>query len=66
MVHLPLVLKLWFGKLFVDYVTAAYLSLEKSLVGRLADVEAGIVEPNLPVTVTMDAEGAEEPEVENL
>ena len=66
MVHLPLVLKLWFGKLFVDYVTAAYLSLERSLVERLAEVEAGIVEPNLPVTVTIEGDGAEEPETDNL
>lgn len=57
-------LKLWFGKLFVDYVAAYYLSLEKSLVGRLADVESSLVEPNLPVTVKVGTGASEEPEVE--
>jgi hypothetical protein len=53
-VHLPLVLKLWFGKMALDYSAASYLSVEKLFKGKLADIESDAVEPNLPVSATDD------------
>jgi hypothetical protein len=47
--RLPLVLKFWGGKLLLQYLAAQYLYVEQLLVQYLAEIETGIVEPNLPL-----------------
>jgi hypothetical protein len=49
-IHLPLVLKFWGGKIALQYLLEKYVNLEKEVVKWLADIETGILEPNLPVT----------------
>lgn len=50
LVHLPLVLKFWGGKLLFQYISSFYLKGEKSVLEYLTEVETAIVEPRLPVT----------------
>ena len=45
------------------YVLSFYLETEKELLGRLTELETGLIEPNLPVNV-LDAEAVEEDAVD--
>ena len=45
-------LKLWFGRIAIDYLVAAYLSMERKAIAVLAEIETDIVEPNLPVAAS--------------
>jgi hypothetical protein len=51
-VHLPLVIKFWFGKVLLQYVAEQYMVVEKWMAKALTDVESRILERRLPVTVT--------------
>jgi len=48
-VHLPLVLKIWGGKVLMQYLTTFYLSIENKALERLAELETQIIEPRLPL-----------------
>ena len=48
-VHLPLVLKFWGAKLLFQLLFDRYLSLEKFIALKLADLETSLIEPNLPI-----------------
>ena len=48
-VHLPLLLKYWGGKIVLQYMIMGWLSVEKTMLGYLTEVETSIVEPLLPV-----------------
>jgi hypothetical protein len=50
LVHLPLVLKFWGGKIMVQYLVSWYLTAEKSLLAYLTELETTVVEPRLPLT----------------
>ena len=50
LIHLPLVLKFWGGKLLFQYLFSFYLKGEKWILEYLTEVETAIVEPRLPVT----------------
>lgn len=58
LVHLPLVLKYWGGKIALTYVFQGYLMLENGLLEQLTDLETALVEPELPVNQGQD-EGRE-------
>ena len=51
-VHLPLVIKFWFGKVLLQYVAEQYMVVEKWMAKALTDVESRILERRLPVTAT--------------
>ena len=51
-VHLPLVIKFWFGKVLLQYVAEQYMVVEKWMAKALTDVESRILERRLPVTVS--------------
>jgi len=48
-VHLPLVLKFWGAKLLFQLLFDRYVSLEKFIALKLADLETSLIEPNLPI-----------------
>ena len=48
-VHLPLVLKYWGGKILLQYLATVYLNVESYFCEHLATVETALVEPGLPV-----------------
>lgn len=48
-VHLPLVLKYWGGKILLQYLARLYLNVESYFCEHLATVETALVEPGLPV-----------------
>jgi len=48
-VHLPLVLKFWGAKLLFQFLFERYLSIEKFISLKLANLETALIEPNLPV-----------------
>ena len=51
-VHLPLVLKFWGGKVLLQYLWDKYAIIEKVIAKSLTEVESSIIEKGLPVTVT--------------
>ena len=51
-VHLPLVLKFWGGKVLLQYLWDKYAVVEKIIAKSLTEVESSIIEKGLPVTVT--------------
>ena len=53
-VHLPLVLKFWGGKVLLQYFYDNYLVLEKLIAKSLTEMESSIIEKRLPVTVTAE------------
>ena len=63
-VHLPLVLKYWGGKVAAGYLFQGYLVLEKALLEQLTDWETAVVEPALPVDNEEEGEEEEEEEEE--
>ena len=53
-VHLPLVLKFWGGKVLLQYFYDNYLIVEKQIAKSLTEMESSIIERRLPVTVTAE------------
>lgn len=53
-VHLPLVLKFWGGKVLLQYFYDKYLVVEKQIAKSLTEMESTIIESRLPVTVTAE------------
>lgn len=51
-VHLPLVLKFWGGKVLLQYLWDKYAVVENVIAKSLTEVESSIIEKGLPVTVT--------------
>jgi hypothetical protein len=46
-VHLPLVLKFWLGKIVYEYLAAFYLKVEARLVEKIAEMETDLLEDNI-------------------
>ena len=46
---MPLVLKFWGAKLLFQLLFDRYVSLEKFIALKLADLETSLIEPNLPI-----------------
>lgn len=52
-VHLPLVIKFWFGKVLLQYAAEQYMVIERWIAKALTEVESSILESRLPVTETI-------------
>eukprot|EP01041_Mallomonas_annulata_P002755 gene2755-5425_t len=50
LIHLPLVLMFWGGKIVFSYLLTFYLELEKVVLNHLTELETSLIEPNLPLT----------------
>lgn len=48
-VHLPLVLKMWGGRVALEYISKFYLKIEGSGMEKLAEIETQMIEESLPV-----------------
>ena len=55
-VHLPLLLKFWGGKIVFQYIFEQYLVIEDVIVDNLIQVETDMIEQNLPITVELEAD----------